>query len=182
MDVVRLSKTVSHALRHEPWVYELELDQDGAVLVDDLLAALRSERREWEELAEGDLAAMIAASDKQRFELQGGRIRAFYGHSLPGKLARTPATPPEVLFHGTNPATISNIKSTGLLPMRRQYVHLSADRETAIAVGRRKAGAPTILEILAKKASDEGVAFYLGNEKVWLADRVPPEYIVEPDE
>jgi len=29
LDLVRLSKTVAHALRHEPWLYELELDEEG---------------------------------------------------------------------------------------------------------------------------------------------------------
>lgn len=38
-----LSKTVSHALRHEPWLYELELDDEGWVAVSQLLESLRSE-------------------------------------------------------------------------------------------------------------------------------------------
>ncbi len=40
-------------------------------------------------------------ASKQRYETAGGRIRALYGHSLPGKLVCTPATPPAELFHGT---------------------------------------------------------------------------------
>ena len=36
---VQLSKTVSHALRHEPWLYELELDDDGWVSVEAMLGA-----------------------------------------------------------------------------------------------------------------------------------------------
>ncbi len=31
----------------------------------------------------------------------------------------------------------------------------------------------------AKVAWSDGVGFYLGNEKVWLADAVPPKYIRE---
>ena len=31
IDPVALSRVVSHALRHEPWLYELELDEDGWV-------------------------------------------------------------------------------------------------------------------------------------------------------
>lgn len=30
----RLSRLVSHALRHEPWIYELELDDEGWVPID----------------------------------------------------------------------------------------------------------------------------------------------------
>lgn len=177
-----LSRTVSHALRHEPWLYELELDDEGWVVVDDLLAALRLERPEWNTLSADDLAKMIAAADKQRHEIRGGMIRALYGHSIPGKLSKTPGVPPDVLFHGTSPSFLPAIRSSGLLPMGRQYVHLSTDVDTALAVGKRKSKAPTILRVQAKQANEEGVQFYIGNEKVWLADHILPEFIVVPDE
>ena len=61
--------------------------------------------------------------------------------------------------------------------MGRQYVHLSLDEETAIAVGRRKSPDPIILVVRAEDAWKAGVIFYAGNDKVWLADRVPPEFI-----
>jgi putative RNA 2'-phosphotransferase len=176
-DLTQISRALSHALRHEPWLYELELDADGWAEVAAVLAALRQERAEWGDLGEADLAEMIRQSSKQRHEMAGGRIRALYGHSLPAKLARVATPPPAELWHGTAPETVAKIRATGLLPMRRQYVHLSIDRETAHAVGRRKARVPTILRIDAAAAGRAGVAFYAGNDKVWLADRVPAQFI-----
>lgn len=176
-DFIQISRMVSHALRHEPWLYELELDADGWAEVEAVLAALREERAEWRDLSVDDLAAMIRHSSKQRHEMADGRIRALYGHSLPGKLRRTPASPPVKLFHGTAPAAVAKIRVDGLLPMRRQYVHLSVDHETAIAVGRRKAPVPVILRVDAAAAARAGIAFYAGNDKVWLADRVPARFI-----
>jgi putative RNA 2'-phosphotransferase len=120
---------------------------------------------------------MIARSEKQRHELHDDKIRALYGHSLPGKLAKTPSVPPGVLFHGTSPAFLPAIKSSGLLRMTRQYVHLSSDVETALAVGKRKSREPIILQVRAKQANEQGIEFYVGNEKVWLVDHVPPEFI-----
>jgi putative RNA 2'-phosphotransferase len=175
-DLSDLSRAVSHALRHEPWLYELELDDDGWTDVAGLIAALRQESS-WTDLTEQDLAAMIRSASKQRHELANGRIRALYGHSIPGKLRKERAAPPALLFHGTAPATLSIIRQDGLLPMRRHYVHLSAERDGAVAVGRRKARDPAILLINAQKAWEAGVPFYAGNEKVWLADRVPPDFI-----
>ena len=35
-----VSRVISHALRHEPWLYELELDDAGWVPVAALLTAL----------------------------------------------------------------------------------------------------------------------------------------------
>jgi putative RNA 2'-phosphotransferase len=43
-DLIAISRMLSHALRHEPWLYELELDAEGWMLVEAALAALRAER------------------------------------------------------------------------------------------------------------------------------------------
>lgn len=172
-----LSRVASHALRHEPWQYELELDDEGWASIESVLAALRGEHTEWQELAEADLVRMISESSKRRHEISGGRIRAIYGHSIPGKLVRTPAVPPAVLYHGTAPDTVPCIRGSGLLPMGRQYVHLSVDEAIASEVGRRKASKPVILQVQATEAYANGVRFYAGNEKVWLADDVPVQFL-----
>ncbi len=39
-DLNNLSRAASHALRHEPWLYELELDEEGWADVLPLLTAL----------------------------------------------------------------------------------------------------------------------------------------------
>lgn len=51
--------------------------------------------------------------------------------------------------------------------------------KSAESVGKRHDDKPCILIINARMAWNEGVKFYLGNEKVWLADRVPGRYIEE---
>jgi putative RNA 2'-phosphotransferase len=109
--------------------------------------------------------------------MRDGQIRALYGHSLPGKLKKTKAAPPESLFHGTSPKVLAEIKATGLRPMGRQYVHLSVDRDMAVAVGRRKSREPMVLIIAAAQANTAGHSFYLGNDKVWLADNIAPAFI-----
>lgn len=179
MDYERLSRTLAHALRHEPWVYELAVDREGWAPLPRLLDALRSKRRAWADLGRDDLEAMMRRADKRRYEIRGDRIRALYGHSLPGELAREEAAPPERLFHGTSPSAASVIRDEGLRPMSRQHVHLSTDRPTAREVGLRKAGDPVILAVRARAAHRDGVAFYRGNRKVWLADAVPPDYLEE---
>lgn len=176
-DLTRLSKTMSHALRHEPWLYELELDAEGWTPVEALLAALRAERSDWADLAADDFAEVIHTSTKRRFDLEGERIRALYGHSVPGKLARTASTPPERLYHGTSPQALDAIRQSGLQPMERQYVHLSNNRADALEVGRRKHREPVILLVNAAEAAKSGVPFYVGNDRVWLADRVPWSFV-----
>lgn len=179
VNYVRLSKTISHALRHAPWLYELEVDEEGWTPVADLLAGLRRHRRAWRELTEEDLRAMMARPGKKRFEMREGEIRALYGHSIDMKIRKERAKPPGRLYHGTAPKVAALIGREGLKPMNRQYVHLSADEETAREVGRRKAKDPVILTVRAAEAHTAGVSFYHGNEMVWLAERVPPEFIEE---
>jgi putative RNA 2'-phosphotransferase len=173
-DLLSLSRAVSHALRREPWLYELELDEGEWASVESVLAAFTKERPEWADLCEADLVRMIEDSSKRRHEVKEGRIRALYGHSIPGKVKRTPVTPPDVLYHGTAPDVIELIRSLGLLPMGRQYVHLSVDEATALEVGRRKTRKPTIVRVLAAHAHVNGIGFYEGNEKVSLAGGLCP--------
>jgi putative RNA 2'-phosphotransferase len=172
-----LSRAVSHALRHEPWLYELELDQEGWVPVEQLVFALRERGGAWLSVDREALERMIQDAGKRRHELVGDRIRALYGHSVRARIQRQPMTPPERLFHGTAPRSWVQIQSDGLLPMGRQFVHLSVDMETAEMVGRRKSASPLLLVIDAAAAASRGVPFYQGNEAVWLADRVPAEFV-----
>lgn len=178
MDYQLLSKEVSYALRHAPWEYELEMNEEGWVPIEQLLDALHKEEK-WKEVLENDLAKMIEKSEKKRHEILQGNIRAYYGHSIPMRITKEIRVPPSILYHGTAKRFLQSIKKSGLLPQSRQYVHLSQDIETAKRVGKRRDDEPCILIIDAEKAWKEGVKFYLGNEKVWLADQIPSKYIEE---
>jgi putative RNA 2'-phosphotransferase len=179
VEQTKLSRAISHALRHEPWLYELELDDEGWTSVEALVGALRQAAPEWAEVSRSTIAEVIAESDKHRHEMVGDRIRALYGHSVPGKLRREAATPPPVMFHGTSSQVAETILREGLRPMGRQYVHLSVDEGTAVAVGERKTASPVILKIDTAAAHAHGVVFYAGNDKVWLADVVPAHFIAK---
>ncbi len=177
MDYQNLSKIISHALRHEPWLYELELDAEGWTEIVPLLSALRKLNKEWVNIQRADIEEMIIRSEKIRHEIKADKIRALYGHSLSGKLSKISARPPDILFHGTNPDVVGKIMKKGLKPMSRQYVHLSTTEGLAKEVGLRKSKQPIILNVKSAQAYDKGVHFYIGNNKVWLADEVPPEFI-----
>lgn len=171
-----LSREVSYALRHAPWEYELEMDEEGWVSIEQLLEALHRVEK-WENIFEADLSKMIEESEKKRHEMKNGKIRAFYGHSVPIKILKEEKIPPDILYHGTARRFLESIRENGLLPLSRQYIHLSQDIETAENVGKRHDNKPCILIIDAKKAWDDGIKFYLGNERVWLADKIPIGYI-----
>ena len=63
-EMVKLSRILSYALRHNPWNYRLELDEKGLTSVDNLLAALRlpHKNRWYSHIRRLDLEQMIARS------------------------------------------------------------------------------------------------------------------------
>ncbi len=181
-DTVHLSRVMSHALRHAPGRYGLTLDAEGWVPVEDLLAGLGRHRSAWGALAPVHIERLIERSDKPRFEVRDGRIRARYGHSVPVRAVRERTRPPRLLYHGTTPQAAAKILVEGLRPMSRQHVHLSVDEQTARQVGARRSRHPVVLTVRAAAAHEAGVAFYKGHEQIWLADHVPPEFVAAPND
>lgn len=173
-----LSRIVSQALRHAPDTYNIRLDSDGWVLVEDLLRAIRILHKEdWSAISEIDIQEMMAHSKRRRHETRDGRIRAVYGHST--FLARSNASiaPPMILFHGTSPQAAHSIRSDGLMPMSRRYVHLSTTKAAAEEVGRRHSKTPVVLVVRARDAYRRGVHFHQGDDIVWLAEWIPAEFV-----
>ena len=60
--------------------------------------------------------------------------------------------------------------------MRRLYVHLSPDRQTALKVGSRR-GEPAVLRVDAATMAAEGREFYLSRNGVWLTAPVEPRFL-----
>jgi len=178
MEEARLAKTskyLSKHLRHQPERLGLTLAPGGWVQVSDLLAACAAHGVT---ITREELEEVVARNNKQRFAFDetGTLIRANQGHSVEVDLQLEPVEPPEVLYHGTSDQVAPIIRREGLKRMSRHHVHLSADVETARAVGARH-GRPVILTVKARKMHDSGHLFYRSANGVWLADSVPKEYL-----
>ena len=173
MNVVRVSKFMSLVLRHDPKQAGLTLDANGWADLVTLCAA--TEKRFG--ASEDDIRRVVAGSDKQRFIIDGGRIRANQGHSVSVELDLKPVTPPAFLYHGTLKAFSTSIEAGGLNKGKRHHVHLSADTETAerVAVRRRKPW--LIYTIAAGRMAEDGHRFFCSENGVWLTDHVPAKYL-----
>jgi putative RNA 2'-phosphotransferase len=172
---VRRSKRLAFWLRHSPQSASLTLDPAGWASTQDVLNALDKAGLP---TSAQELGALVAASDKQRFELSpgGDKIRARQGHSVQVEGDWPGAAPPTVLYHGTARQFVEPIFRHGLLPGRRHHVHLSPTIELAVSVGRRR-GPAVVLEVAAGKMAREGFTFRLSSNGVWLAEHVPPAYL-----
>lgn len=170
---VKLSKIMSKMLRHKPEESGLELDlTDGSCTVTSMLKIIQS-LPGWTGVKLTDIERVVRNSDKQRFEINNGRIRARYGHSYQ-KIEYIPGHPPDVLYHGTNKQVLPFIMADGLDPVGRQYVHLSESTDFAALAGSRR-GELVMLTIDTIKAREEGIPFYYAGNEVWLAEWIPWE-------
>ncbi|MEV7519044.1 RNA 2'-phosphotransferase [Streptomyces sp. NPDC091371] len=170
---VKVSKYVSKHLRHQPERIGLVLDPHGWVEIDDLLSAASAHGFPF---TRAELDHVVATNDKRRFAVDGTRIRASQGHTVPVDLDLPEAEPPAYLYHGTVAASLDAIRAEGLRPMARHHVHLSPDRETATRVGARR-GRPVVLSVDAAAMRAAGHVFRISANGVWLVDSVPPRFL-----
>ena len=175
-NLVHTSKFLSLILRHAPEKIGLVLDAQGWADIGQLLAqAARHGRR----LSREQLDEVVARDSKTRYAISadGLRIRANQGHSLAAvDIGLPPAAPPAMLYHGTASRFVEAIRAAGLLPGSRNHVHLSSNRETAVAVGARH-GKPVVLTVDAAAMQAHGHAFYVSANGVWLTQAVPQAFI-----
>lgn len=176
MDDISLGKFISLILRHHPEKVGVTMDQHGFVSVEELILQVNKDKGEVLDFRV--LSRIVEDNNKKRYSFNEDKtkIRANQGHSIPVDVQLEERTPPDLLYHGTASKFISSILDNGLLPKNRLYVHLSADEETAISVGKRH-GNPVILEINCKKMCEEKHIFYRSVNDVWLTKSVEKEYI-----
>ena len=170
---VRVSKFLSFILRHSPQDFELRLDRHGFSEFQQVLEIMK---KRFPGLEEEDLRFIVDSDSKRRFQIEGQRIRARYGHSVDvDPLEECPGVP-EFLFHGTSPKSLDSIIKRGLKPGGRSFVHLSVNVEEALKVGGRKNKNPVVLKIKARKASQEGQIFWK-EENIYLTKSIAPKYL-----
>ncbi len=175
----KTSKFLSFVLRHRPEAIGLALDANGWATVAELIEKAGTENP----LSRDLILQVVETSEKKRFALSedGAKIRANQGHSVTVDLELERKEPPPVLFHGTATRFLASILKEGLEPRQRHHVHLSSDRETAIAVGQRH-GEVAVLCVAAAEMAAAGHMFFRSENGVWLTDSVPPAFLSQNEE
>ena len=160
----KVSRKLITALRHKPFEFNLPMTTEGWVPADNVLKEFN--------ISHNELRDIVFSNDKNRFQYDAehSRIRAVQGHSLGWVKIKYPQIPSSdlILYHGTNIKNLQSIGQEGLKPMKRNYVHLSTDVETALDVGSRHADEVAILKIDCR-----GLSIYEAPNLVYLAEHVP---------
>ena len=157
-DLVNLGKFISLILRHKPELIGLKLDYHGWAKVDELLLGINKQRYQYNE--------------------DHTKIRANQGHSIKVDIELIEKIPPEYLYHGTAFKYLNKIEQEGIKKMKRLYVHLSKDIETAFKVGSRH-GKAIVLVIDTKAMCEDGCKFYYSQNGVWLTEDIDYKYVME---
>ena len=169
-----IGKYIALILRHKPEVIGIVLDEHGWANVDELIAGIRKDY----DFEMHKLEEIVRKDNKQRDSFNDDKtlIRANQGHSVPVDVEVERKMPPDVLYHGTAVKYEASIDNQGLIPKSRLYVHLSADVDTALNVGKRH-GKPVIYKVLAGEMYKDGYEFFISANGVWLTKSVPAEYL-----
>lgn len=176
MDDIKAGRFISLILRHHPEAAGLTLDSEGYADTSELIKGVAEK---FHGFNANDLDRIVRENDKRRYLYNGDKtkIRAAQGHSLTYiNINFEKKVPPGVLYHGTSESFILSVMKEGLKPKSRQYVHLSADKETAYDVGKRR-GEPVVLLVDSEKMHSDGYEFYISENGVWLTGEVPAKYI-----
>ena len=175
---VRISKCISRILRHRPEEAGVAMDEHGWVDTDALMKTLCSQGYSVDSEC---LDRMVYCNGKKRFIYNDDKtkIRACHGHTVKVDVELKAARPPKFLYHGTVRENTDAIAAEGLLPMKRLYVHLSADVETAQQVaGRRKTSVGYVIyRVRSEDMMKDGHTFWPVENGIWLAKAVPPGYL-----
>lgn len=182
----RLGSALCRVLRHHPESIGVAMDKQAWVNIDELIYKFNeyhSGKKFYLNLPV--LMELVRTDDKQRYGLRemgtNLMIRCRQGHSIPWiEMDYREEVPPEILYHGTITTYLDSIMDKGLLPMKRQKVHLSKDIQSAkkVAARRGSKGNPIILQVNTALMAADGVTFYLADNDVWLTDYVDSKYLL----
>ncbi|KAL6480460.1 hypothetical protein MHYP_G00114930 [Metynnis hypsauchen] len=173
---VRLSKSLSYALRHGASKMGLHMSSDGFIFVDELLA-----HQQLSSFSLEDLERVVATNDKQRFKVQNhpesGRlqIRANQGHSVQVEDLELRAVVPDAsdcpreAVHGSYMRHWASIRSKGLSRMNRTHIHLAPGLpgESQVISGMRQ-NCDLAVYVDVPKALSDGIKFYWSENGVLL--------------
>jgi putative RNA 2'-phosphotransferase len=176
-----LSRIIAGALRHFPDKLGLMMDGKGWVDINDLIDAIGSSRSGFGWLRIHHIEALVITDPRGRYQIDGGMIRAKYGHTIDVNPDDLPEADIDELFYPVTEEELEIILEGGLHPTDRKKVHLSGSVEKAMEAGKVRTEEPFILKIDAKKAIKDGMKIFHAGKDVYITDGIDAKYISKVD-
>jgi putative RNA 2'-phosphotransferase len=172
-----LSRILAGALRHFPEKFGLMMDGRGWVDILSLIDAIGTGRSGFNWLKAHHIEALVSTDPRGRYQIDGGMIRATYGHTIDVNLDDLPIAEINEFFYPVTDEEIDIILEGGLHPIDRKKVHLSGTIEKAIEAGKVRTESPLILKIDGKKAKKAGLKIYQAGKDVFITDAIDAKFI-----
>ena len=172
-----LSRIIAGALRHFPEKLGLMMDGKGWVDISSLIDAIGTSRSGFDWLRIHHVEALVATDPRGRYQIDGGMIRATYGHTIDVNPDDLPLAELDEFFYPVTEEEADMIIEGGLHPTDRKKVHLSGSIEKAIEAGNVRTDDPLILRIDGKKASKDGLKIYHAGKDVYITEGIDAKYI-----
>ena len=177
-----LGRIMAGVLRHFPEKLGIMIDGHGWVDISSFVKAVGISRSGFHWLRPYHVEAVAETDPKGRYQIDGGMIRATYGHSLDINLDDLPLAEIDKFYYPVTEEEIDIILEGGLNPIDRKKVHLSGSIEKALEAGGVRTEDPLILRIDGKKAKKGGVKIYHAGKDVYITDSIDAKYISKVDE
>lgn len=172
-----LGRVMTGILRHFPDRYGLTIDPHGWVSLPEMVRAIGRKHPAYHWLRPPHLVAIAETDAKGRYEVRDDRVRATYGHTLEVDLDLPTENIPDHLYFPVTAEESAIVLEVGLKPSDRRKVHLSKTAAAARAAGKVRTPEPTILEIDARKARENGIVIMQAGKTVYLVDQIPAELL-----
>jgi len=177
-----LSRIIAGALRHFPEKIGLIMDGHGFVEISSLIDAMGTSRSGFNWLRSHHIKALVETDPRGRYEIDGGMIRAKYGHSINVDLSDLPFADNDDFFYPVTEEESDIVIESGIHPIDRKKVHLSTSIKKAVEAGSVRTDAPMILRIDGVKTREDGVEIYQATEDVCVTDHIDAKYLSKVDE
>jgi putative RNA 2'-phosphotransferase len=177
-----LSRIIAGALRHFPEKLCLMMDGKGWVDIVSLIESIGTSRSGFNWLRVHHVEALVETDPRGRYQIDGGMVRATYGHTLDISPDDLPIADLDEYFYPVTEEEADIIIEGGLHPTDRKKVHLSGSIEKAIEAGRVRTDEPFILRIDGKKAKKDGLNIFHAGKDVYITEGIDAKYISKIDE
>jgi putative RNA 2'-phosphotransferase len=177
--VANLSCMMSYMLGTRPDEFGLVPDTEGFISIKEFLKAIHEEPS-MGYVRESHVREVLLNNRDGIFEIDGKKIRSTKRTFCLIDRVKDRSSPPKILFTGVKRKAYPHILRDGLLPKSKQYVVMAPERDLAVRIARRLDQNAIILQINARTAIENGISFSPFGESLYLAERVPVDYINGP--
>jgi putative RNA 2'-phosphotransferase len=173
-----LSRLLSYILGRRPDEYGIVPDIDGFVSFKELLQAMHEEP-DLRYVRKAHINEILMGKDRERFFYDDRRIGMKERNWTMDLVGADRVIVPKILYTPVRRKAHPVVMEKGLKTAPGRYLVLSAEKDMARRIGKRRDPAPVVIEVMAEAAQREDTAFFPFGD-LFLSPRVPAKFLFGP--